>query len=200
MTSGRKREFDEDTVLQKAMEVFWAKGYSGASLSDLTKSMGINKPSMYSAFGNKEALFLKTTQRYIDSNMKSHLAALFEKDAPLKSRLKNYMMSIVSKQCESDHPKGCYLALCQSEVAGGDMPENAARLLIEVESAPKTLLVDLFNNDQEAISFGLNKNAEGNALSLYTALKGTASMARSGVTLAELSYVIDTIIAGVFTR
>ena len=53
---GRPRAFDEDAALKKAMEVFWSKGYDAASLSDLTAAMGINPPSLYAAFGNKEAL------------------------------------------------------------------------------------------------------------------------------------------------
>ena len=199
VVSGRKRKFDEQTALQAAMEVFWAKGFVGASLADLTKSMNINNPSMYSTFGNKETLFIKATQHYIENNMKVHLDALFTPDMPLKTRLKNYMMSIVGMQCSTEQPKGCYLVLCQSEVAGGDIPEAAAKLLIDIEAAPKALFTDLFTTDKEAISLGLNKNAAGNALSLYTALKGTAAMARSKVTSTELAFVIDTILAGVFS-
>jgi len=56
VASGRKKSFGENTALNAAMEVFWQKGYVGASLTDLTTRMGINKPSMYSSFGNKEAL------------------------------------------------------------------------------------------------------------------------------------------------
>jgi hypothetical protein len=153
---------------------------------------------MYSTFGNKEALFIKATQHYIENNMQIHFAALYAPDIALKSRLKNYMMSIVDMQCSTEQPKGCYLALCQSEVAGGDLPEEAAKLLIDIEAAPKTLLAELFSTDEEAISLGLHKNATGNALSLYTALKGTAAMARSKVPVMDLEFVIDTILAGVF--
>ena len=63
MTSGRKREFDAEIALEAAMQVFWQKGYTGASLTDLIDSMGINKPSMYRAFGNKEALFVKALKQ-----------------------------------------------------------------------------------------------------------------------------------------
>ena len=199
VVSGRKRKFNEQTALQAAMEVFWTKGFVGASLADLTKSMNINKPSMYSTFGNKEALFIKATQHYIENNMKAHLGLLYEPGIPLKTRLKNYMMAIVDMQCSTDQPKGCYLVLCQSEVAGGDIPDDAAKLLIEIEAAPKALLSDLLTTDEEAIAFGLNENATGNALSLYTVLKGTAAMARSKVPLTELEFVIDTILAGVFS-
>lgn len=199
MVSGRKRKFNEQTALQAAMEVFWAKGFVGASLADLTKSMNINKPSMYSAFGNKESLFIKATQHYIENNMKAHLGALYATNIPLKTRLKNYMMSIVIMQCSTEQPKGCYLVLCQSEVAGGDIPTEAAKLLIDIEAAPKALLTELFSTDEEAISLGLNENSAGNALSLYTALKGTASMARSKVPPTELEFVIDTMLTGVFS-
>lgn len=197
MASGRKKAFDENEALNAAMEVFWKKGYVGASLSDLTKQMGINKPSMYSAFGNKEQLFIKATKLYIESGVKQHLEKLYELDQPLGKRLKNYMMSIVSNQCDSDEPKGCYLVLCQSEMVGGDIPESAASLLKEAESVPKKLLTEIFTQDPEAALLQLDQNASGNALSLYTMLKGTASMARSGVSITELEYVVDSTLRGI---
>src|SRR3954462_6318660 len=61
---GRPRAFDADKALDKALKVFWRKGYEGASLPDLTAAMGINRPSLYAAFGNKESLFKKPVHRY----------------------------------------------------------------------------------------------------------------------------------------
>src|SRR5438552_7562734 len=63
---GRPRAFDPDTGLERAMHVFWAKGYEGATLSDLTRAMRINRPSLYAAFGNKQQLFRKVLDRYMD--------------------------------------------------------------------------------------------------------------------------------------
>ena len=63
---GRPRAFDPDAALERAMHVFWAKGYEGASLSNLTRAMRINRPSLYAAFGNKELLFRKVLDRYMD--------------------------------------------------------------------------------------------------------------------------------------
>ena len=61
---GRPREFDMDQALDRALDVFWRKGYEGASICDLTAAMGINPPSLYAAFGNKEGLFRKALDRY----------------------------------------------------------------------------------------------------------------------------------------
>lgn len=64
---GRPRNFDRDAALKAAMELFWAQGYDGTSLTDLTTTMGINAPSLYAAFGCKEALFREATQLYVDT-------------------------------------------------------------------------------------------------------------------------------------
>ena len=66
MRTGRPREFDVDEALDRALQVFWRKGYEGASLPDLTEAMGINRPSLYAAFGNKEELFRKALDRYAE--------------------------------------------------------------------------------------------------------------------------------------
>ncbi|WP_328406733.1 TetR/AcrR family transcriptional regulator [Nocardia sp. NBC_00403] len=66
MPGGRPRSFDTDTALDRALEVFWRHGYEGTSLADLTAAMGINKPSLYAAFGNKEELFGKVLARYLN--------------------------------------------------------------------------------------------------------------------------------------
>ena len=63
---GRPRAFDAEAALDRALQVFWRQGYEGTSLSDLTKATGLNRPSLYAAFGNKEALFRKALDRYAE--------------------------------------------------------------------------------------------------------------------------------------
>src|ERR1700739_4274852 len=67
---GRPRGFDENAALEAAMRVFWEKSYEGATLSDLTSAMGINKSSMYAAFGDKAALFRRAMERYREGPMR----------------------------------------------------------------------------------------------------------------------------------
>jgi len=66
MPRGRPRKFDADQALDAALTVFWRKGYEGASLQDLTAAMGISRPSLYAAFGNKESLFRRVLDRYAE--------------------------------------------------------------------------------------------------------------------------------------
>lgn len=66
MAMGRPREFDLDQALDQALHVFWRKGYEGTSIADLTETMGITRPSLYAAFGNKEELFRKALDKYVD--------------------------------------------------------------------------------------------------------------------------------------
>ena len=67
MPGGRPRAFDPDAALDRALEVFWRQGYEGTALTDLTAAMGISKPSLYAAFGNKEELFAAVIDRYISA-------------------------------------------------------------------------------------------------------------------------------------
>src|SRR5262245_51954333 len=66
MARGRPREFDLDDALDRAMLVFWRQGYDGTSLSDLTAAVGVRRPSLYAAFGNKDGLFRKVLHRYAE--------------------------------------------------------------------------------------------------------------------------------------
>src|SRR5688572_5795338 len=80
-TLGRPRAFDTDKALDSAMQVFWNKGYLGTSLSDLTDAMGINRPSLYAAFGNKESLFRQALDRYVKGPSAYFQEALQEPNA-----------------------------------------------------------------------------------------------------------------------
>ena len=76
MPAGRPREFDEGEVLERAMEVFWLRGYLGAGTAELLECMGIARQSMYDAFGTKRGLFLRTIRHYRDTRLSEALAVL----------------------------------------------------------------------------------------------------------------------------
>ena len=116
MAAGRPRSFDTDKALDRAMHVFWRKGYDGTSLSDLTRAMRINAPSLYAAFGNKAALFGKVIDRYVAGPGRFIPKAL---EAPTaRAVVEQLFKGVVGLQVAKDHPGGCLLV--QGAVSAGD--------------------------------------------------------------------------------
>ena len=107
MPKGRPREFDTDGALDRALEVFWRKGYEGASLSDLTDAMGINRPSLYAAFGNKEELFRKVLARYVEGPAACVSKSLEE--PTVRGVVEKLLSSAVDVVTDPKNPKGCLL-------------------------------------------------------------------------------------------
>jgi AcrR family transcriptional regulator len=120
MGMGRPREFDPETALDEAMEVFWRHGYEGATIAQLTEAMGINPPSLYACFGNKEGLLKAALDRYTRMRgewMEEVLAAPSARE--VTARL---LMGIADKQTDPANPPGCLLV--QGGIACGSGSEN----------------------------------------------------------------------------
>ncbi|MFY1670730.1 TetR/AcrR family transcriptional regulator [Plantactinospora sp. WMMB334] len=102
---GRPREFDTDEALERAMQVFWARGYDGTSLTDLTGAMGITRSSMYAAFGNKEQIFRKAVQRYAEGPASYATRALREPTA--RAVAEAFLRGAVRTTTSPGRPAGC---------------------------------------------------------------------------------------------
>jgi len=191
MAAGRQRTFDKDKALQAAMRVFWQKGYVGASLADLTQRMGINKPSMYAAFGNKEQLFIQATEHYMDHFAAGHARFLHDEAHPLHLRLKHFLLSAVASQCGDHGPKGCYLSVCVSESASLDLPDQAHATIEHAKNLTEDMLSCFFKQGREQGELTVATEPRQLAQYFVTMLHGTAAMARGGKTLEELEQMID---------
>jgi len=182
---GRPRAFDPDAALERAMHVFWAKGYEGASLSDLTRAMRINRPSLYAAFGNKEQLFRKVLDRY----MNGPLAYFGEALAAQKARdvIEQIFLGAANMPSDPRTPAGCLVvqgALACGDAAGSVRKEIAAR-----RTAAK---VALRRRLQRAKQEGdLPPNADPAELSRYvmTVLHGMAVQGADGASHDQLHRV-----------
>jgi AcrR family transcriptional regulator len=138
-TKGRPREFDTEVALDAALRVFWDRGYEGTSLPDLTQAMGINRPSLYAAFGNKETLFRTVVDRYAKQAcgiMSAALAAPRARDAIAQ------LLAMAVGCAKSDAARGCILV--QGALVCGDEATAIKRDLTQMrnatESAVKTRL------------------------------------------------------------
>jgi AcrR family transcriptional regulator len=185
---GRPRAFDADVALEKALQVFWKKGYEGASLTDLTEAMGINRPSLYAAFGNKEALFRKAMDRYT-SGPGCHIAeALKAKTA--RAVAERVLAGTVDMLTCPNTPQGCLLV--QAALACGDEAEPVRRALIEKRTSGEKAIRERLERAVAEGDLPRGTNAADLARYLCTVTVGLSVQAASGAKRAELQRVAET--------
>ncbi|MFB8274728.1 TetR/AcrR family transcriptional regulator [Nocardia colli] len=185
---GRPRAFDRTDALRRAMEVFWEHGYEGSSMSDLTSAMGINSPSLYAAFGGKEALFReaiglygKTDGGYTARALREEPTARQAIDAMLRDNAIAYTVE--------DKPHGCMVVLAGSTYT--TRSESIRDFLVEkrretIEEVRQRLDRGVTEGDLPA-----DTNTPGLAHFYTTVLYGLSIQARDGASLAELTQSID---------
>jgi TetR/AcrR family transcriptional regulator, transcriptional repressor for nem operon len=116
----RPREFHEASALKAALECFWRRGYEATSLRDLTGAMGLTAPSIYNAFGDKQELFGRALDQYLEHTTRERLRRLHEELAP-KEAIRRFFAEIVDHSINDRQRKGCFLVNSALEVA----PHNA---------------------------------------------------------------------------
>lgn len=122
----RTKEFDPETVLRRALELFWARGYEATSMSDLVAHLGIAKASIYATFGGKRELFLKALQRYLDSTDPVIMAELSQ-PGPVLPAVRAMVERFIREASSPDSYLGCMVVNSAVEMARCD--EAVARLV-----------------------------------------------------------------------
>jgi AcrR family transcriptional regulator len=105
---GRPRSFDESAALEKATQVFWSKGYDGVTIDDLVAGMGVGRPSLYSIFGDKRAIFLRVLRAYAERKGARAAEALLMPQA-LRNSLVSFLRFAVTSATEEGSAWGCLL-------------------------------------------------------------------------------------------
>ncbi|MGH8674211.1 MAG: TetR/AcrR family transcriptional regulator [Burkholderiales bacterium] len=185
---GRPRSFDFDKALDRALRVFWHKGYEGTSLSDLTGAMGINRPSLYAAFGDKETLFRKALDRYADGPAAYVREALNEPTA--RAVVERLLRGAIGLQTDPRNPQGCLMV--QGALSCGEAADPIRQELNSRRAAAEAAIRRRF---ERAISDGdLAANADPADLARYvaTVIQGMAVQAAGGASPEELRRVAQT--------
>jgi AcrR family transcriptional regulator len=188
---GRPREFDTDSALTAALRVFWTKGYEGASLSDLTEAMGITRPSLYAAFGNKEALFRKTLDLYQREKLNYMSKAL---EAPsARGVAERLLTGALEMQMSSCDPKGCMGVI--NSVACGTEAESIRAEVLQRGALVKQGLIDRFERAKGEGDLPADTDVIGLTAYLTALLQGIALQAGGGTSCTDLKALIDTSLA-----
>ena len=185
---GRPREFCVDAALSAALGVFWSKGYEGASLSDLTEAMGVTRPSLYAAFGNKEALFRKALDLYEREKLAFMSEAL---QAPTgRGVAERILTNALAMQTSTCGPRGCLNVI--SSVACGAEAASIKEEVVKRRASSEAALIRRF--EQARADGDLADDADPASLVrfLMAVLQGMAVQAGSGVPRESLQQIVAT--------
>jgi len=184
---GRPRAYDPQVALARAAEVFWKAGYAGTSLDDLVEATGMNRPSLYAAFGDKRDLYLKTLEHYRDESRALARAALAD-DPPLRVLLKRFYDKALELYL-ADGPRGCYSIGTAATVAAVD--DGVRAFLADSMRTTDSFLTHQIGKARERGE--LTPGADPAALGyLATATLHTLAIrARAGLPRKELNALVD---------
>lgn len=184
---GRPRAFNLEEALDRALQVFWQKGYEGSSLDDLTEAMGVSRPSLYAAFGDKEALFRKALDRYEDGPSSFAREALKEPTA--RGVVEHLLQGAIKMHTDPKTPPGCLMvhgALASGEGTNTIRQELNARRAADEAGLRRRLVRAKAEGDlpPDVVPADL-------ARYIVTIIRGMAVQAAGGASRNELRRVVQ---------
>lgn len=187
MGLGRPRGFDMDEALDRALQVFWRRGYDGASIAELTQAIGINPPSLYAAFGNKEGLFRKVLERYIAVRTRFWDEALAAPTA--RGMIERLLHGTADFMTEACNPPGCLLV--RGTVACSDMAQDIHQELVARRREGERMLCERLMKAKADGELPDDLDPADFARYIATVLEGMSIHAAGGATREDLHKVAD---------
>lgn len=185
---GRPRGFDEDQVLESALQVFWRHGYQGASISELTAAMGLNKPSLYAVFGDKEQLYLRALARYLDEWIAKR-AGVLESTAQGHAAIAGYLRAMAGMFTDATLPGGCFIVngLADSDGLAPAAVQDALRRALQAAEEGLQRRIERARAEGDVAG----DTPSGPLAAFYVSvLSGLAVLAKTGAKRSKLNAVI----------
>ncbi|KQW26458.1 TetR family transcriptional regulator [Rhizobium sp. Root274] len=190
---GRPREFDLGEALEAALRVFWSKGYEGTSYIDLTKACGVEKPALYSAFGNKEALFKRVVSVYIEQYQSFMSDAL---DLPaIRDVIARILYGSIELNTRYPEHSGCLVV--NGGTAGTDSADPIRQVLIEARRAAMDRIAVRFERAKKEGELPQQTDSEALATLVTALLHGMAMQAKAGFSRATLERAADQLLSSI---
>jgi AcrR family transcriptional regulator len=191
---GRPRAFNRDEALAKAVRLFWTRGFEATSIADLTAELGIGAPSLYAAFGSKEALYAEALERYARDN-EAYVWARFRSAETAREAVYALLSDSAAALtgCVAEMPRGCMVTLSQ---VGSEGHEALGKLVRDARA--QTLERLLARIDKGVATGEISASIDRRALARFvqTAQAGMSILARDGASGAELQSVADIAMEG----
>lgn len=175
-----------EKALDQAVDLFWAKGYEGTSLTDLTDAIGVNKPSLYAAFGGKEQLFFKALDRY-QERLKSYTAQSLTLPSG-RSSVEAFLHALATFQSAPETPKGCLLV--QGALAASDESRQVTQTLCELRESGVEMIRRHLERAYDQGELPLDTDLDALARYFITVSQGISVQAANGVATEELHKTI----------
>lgn len=184
---GRPPAFDHEEALEKALRVFWLRGYEGASMAELTEALGINRPSIYAAFGNKEELFRKALGKYLAGPVAYVTEAM--KEPTSRQVVEKFLTKSAEFLTNPNNPRGCMIV--QGALSCGQGAKLIQQELIAYRKNYEDALRQRFELAQTQGDLPSHMNASDLAKYIATLHQGMSIQATSGATIEELMTVVQ---------
>ncbi|WP_415977037.1 TetR/AcrR family transcriptional regulator [Rhodococcus sp. 077-4] len=189
---GQGRKFDVDSALDQAMFAFWEHGYEGTSVSMLTSAMGINPPSLYSAFGGKEGLFFATIDRYL-ATRGDFMDRAFAEESHAAKLISRLLYDAASHYTDESCPGGCLII--SSAVGVTDANRSIANRLRDMRNANVALLSERISKDIADGVLPPSWEPVDVAEFIGVIIQGMSQRARDGATRSQLEHVAEMTLA-----
>lgn len=188
----RPREFERDVVLDRAMQVFWARGYEATSIQHLVARMGIQRGSLYETFGDKRALFFAAIEHY-DRVVTAKLLAALDDPRSGKDAIRRFFRLKVEAAMEPRRPRGCLVTNSAAELASRDRgtATRVGTALAKIEAAFHRAVV----RAQKAGEIDRTRNPRALARFLTSSAQGLSVMAKASPDRAVLQDIVKVILA-----
>jgi len=184
----RPRNFNQDQVLDQAIEVFWEQGFHATSYEDLVSRMGINRASMYNTFGDKHQLYVQALQRYRE-NSRLQFDRWRTHEGSIQKTIR-MILSEAAQECVNDpQRKGCMVVNSATELGPSD-PE-IAEIVRENQQRVEQVLSELFTEAQQKGEIGTDLRPEALARFYYNTFSGLRVMGRANPDAAIYQDVVD---------